>query len=135
MRPASVSPPPSPFKISDLISIEAAAESIDVSPSAARRWAREGLKVGDGPNIKLTHVYIGGRIRTQLVWVEEFLAAVTRARSQTEPPVSVEQSARRARELADVDRDLDREFGPRPRDTVPLRNSKSKAKPKAKGRA
>jgi hypothetical protein len=128
MHPASV-PAPSPFKIPDLISIEAAAEGVGAKAAAVRRWARVGLKVGDGPTIKLAHVYIGGRLKTQAVWVEEFVAAITRARSATDAPVSVEQLARRERELAAVDRDLDRDLGPW--NTVPLRASKPKPKAKA----
>jgi hypothetical protein len=132
MQSTSV-PTPAPFRVGDLISIETAAESIGASPSAARRWARQGLKVGNGPTIRLTHVYIGGRIKTQAAWVEEFLANVTRARSHTEPPVSVEQAARRERELAAVDRELDRELGPR--DTLlnppPKRRGRKPAKAEA----
>jgi hypothetical protein len=122
-------PAPSPFKVSDLITIEDAAASIGAKPGAVRRWAREGLKIPKGPTIKLAHVYIGGRLKTQAVWLEEFVAAITRARSATDAPLSVEQSARRARELAAIDRDLDRDLGPR--DTVPLRSSKPKPKAKA----
>jgi hypothetical protein len=124
MELPSGSAPPSPFKIADLITIEDAAANIGAKPGAVRRWAREGLKVPKGPTIKLAHVYIGGRLKTQAIWVEEFVAAITRARSATDVPLTVEQSARRARELAAVDRDLDEALGPR--DTVPLRPTKAK---------
>jgi hypothetical protein len=99
-----------------------------VHPSTISRWIRRGVSLADGRKLRLKACRHPNGWSIDPRDLEWFLAAITASalhEAEPDPPTPTPSHARR-QELAAVDRDLDRDLGPR--DTVPLRASKPKAK-------
>ena len=83
-----------------LITTADIAARIGVHPASVRRWCDRGATTRDGTHIRLDHVRTPGRIRTSMVAVERFLAALGGKPESEEPTGRTPAKRNRADEKA-----------------------------------
>ena len=103
----------------DYLTLSQAAGLVPGRPHFATlwRWCRKGVVARNSERVKLRHVRMGGRLLTTRQWLDEFGLALAAADAQffdrsdsigsIAEPNGPAASARRAKELERIDRELD----------------------------
>jgi hypothetical protein len=105
----TTNPPPLGKKLVNIVPL---AKEIDVHPSAVWRWITKGVKLSDGVRLHLEDWATPAAWKTMREALQEILQKLTEDR-QGRPAAELPRTpAKRAQDLARVDRELDAILGP-----------------------